>query len=1284
MKRKPAPKGHRHPSPKEAPLAGPARGQSVTPIPIAGIGASAGGLEAITSLLSHLPSDTGMAFVVVQHLDPTHPSLLSGALEKVTRMPVEEARNGIALERNHVYVIPPTADLGLLHGKIALVSRADRGTPHMPIDYFFRALAADRGSGAIGIVLSGTASDGTEGLRALKAEGGITFAQDPRSAKFSGMPKSAIAAGVVDYCLPAERIAEQLVRLSVHPYVVSHSAEPSEQWQEDDGLKRLFTLMRDSTAVDFSDYKSPTILRRLARRMVLRKVGSLDDYLALLARDAAETKALCEDVLIRVTDFFRDPQAFQSLKKHAFPEILKHKKEGPFRIWVPGCATGEEPYSIGMCLIEYLDDSGSNVPIQIFASDLSEDAIGRARAGIYSESAVHNVGLDRLRRFFSPVEGGGYRINKLIRDLCVFVRHDLTRDPPFSKLDLISCRNVLIYFAPPLQKRVFPLFHHSLNLPGFLLLGHAEAILGFKQLFSPVDKAQKIFSRSALKSHWAFDLVSGNQGIGRREIAIPALESQPSSPDIQRQADYVLLARYAPAGALINGRMEILQFRGRTGPYLESPSGQPQLNILNMAREGLLPHLRSVLARAKKEMSTVRKEKVPLKDNGQTRSIHIEVIPVAGISESNEPCFWVLFEEAVVRPSLELRKTKKHSEAQRPDGAQPGKGRSVRELTKELAATKEHLRGLTEEQQKTTDELTTANEELLSTNEELQSTNEELETAKEELQSANEELTTLNDELQNRNQELHQINNDLFNLIASVNIPILIIGGDRRIRRFTPLARSLMNLIAGDIGRPVDDIKPNLNIPHLDQSISEVLVTVTMKEEEVQDRSGHWYRIQIRPYMTTDNKVDGCVLSLVDIDVLKRTAQMAESARDEAARARAEAENANRSKDIFLATLSHELRTPLSAMLLQAQLLHQRKLEDAKISRACEVIERAVKLQTRLIDDLLDVSRIIAGKLPMASEEVELTTVIQAAMEEVHGEAAAKSIRIETIVDEFAGPVSGDPIRLKQIFWNLLSNAIKFSPDGARVLVRLERIDNQARIRVRDEGMGIRAEFLPRLFNLFSQQDSSTTRRFRGLGLGLSIVRRLAELHGGTVHAESAGEGKGATFSVTLPLSIAPADHLPALISEAKSPAPRGDGNGRAPQLNGIRVMLVEDDPDGRESLAEALEQYGAEIKSAASADEAMRSIEKFRPEVLLCDISMPGEDGYSLLRKVRELGSERGGQVPAAALTAHAAEEDRARSLSAGFQMHLAKPVDAEKLAAAVEKLAGQRAAPVPCPKGR
>ncbi len=401
---------------------------------------------------------------------------------------------------------------------------------------------------------------------------------------------------------------------------------------------------------------------------------------------------------------------------------------------------------------------------------------------------------------------------------------------------------------------------------------------------------------------------------------------------------------------------------------------------------------------------------------------------------------------------------------------------------------------------------------------------------------------------------------------------------------------------------------------------------------------------------------------------------MAESARDEAAKARVEAENANHSKDIFLATLSHELRTPLSTMLIQTQLLRQLKIDDGKIRHSCEVIDRAVKLQMRLIDDLLDVSRIIAGKLPLASEEVELTAVIQAVVEAVRGEAEAKSIRIETIMDESTGPVSGDPTRLKQIFWNLLTNAIKFSPDGARVLVTLERIGDEARIRVRDEGVGIRAEFLPQVFNLFSQQDSSTTRRFRGLGLGLAIVHRLAELHGGTVHAQSAGEGKGATFSVTLPLSIAPAESVPALFSEATPPSSGGEGSGRAPQLNGIRVMLVDDDRDGREALAEALEQYGAEIKSAASADEAMCSIEKFRPEVLLCDISMPGEDGYSLLRKVRELGPERGGQVPAAALTAHAGEDDRAHSLSAGFQMHVAKPVNAERLAAAVEKLAASR----------
>src|SRR5216683_1705453 len=552
----------------------------------------------------------------------------------------------------------------------------------------------------------------------------------------------------------------------------------------------------------------------------------------------------------------------------------------------------------------------------------------------------------------------------------------------------------------------------------------------------------------------------------------------------------------------------------------------------------------------------------------------------------------------------------------------------------------------------------------------VQSRNEGLQAAKEEQQSTNEELATLNEKLQNRYDEVGRLNNDLINVIGSIEMPIVIIGGDRLIRRFTPSARRIMNLVGGDIGRPIDDIKHSLKVPHLSQWISEVFVTLTMKEAEVEGQDGRWYRIQIRPYKTTDDKIDGAVLSLTDINVLKDAVETARGSRDDARHAQAEAEEANRSKDVFLATLSHELRTPLATVLMQAQLLHRGGLNEAKTKRATESIERAARLQIHLIDDLLDVSCIVAGKLNMELGAVDLASVVQTALDAVRPLAEAKSVQLEVALEP-VGPVSGDAMRLHQVVWNLLTNAIKFTPKEGQVLVTLERIDTQARIRVSDTGLGIKAEFLPRVFDLFSQADTSTTRAYGGLGLGLAIVHRLVELHGGTVHAESPGDGKGATFSVTLPLTVR-LEHLGrASDSKAIHAAAPSPGKDQPAQLNGIRILLVEDDQDGREAFAETLKQSGAEVNAVASAAEAIQVIGgEFEPEVILCDISIPGEDGYSLLRRIRELSSERGGWIPAAALTAHVSEEKRRRSLSAGFQMHISKPLDATQLKAAVVEL--------------
>lgn len=1362
----------------DAGRAGEPEAPTTAPFPIVGVGASAGGMEAFSELLRHIPAGTGLAFVLIQHLDPTHPSFLSEALARATPFPVHEIRDGMRVEPDHVYVIPSNADVGILQGTLALLPRPTDGRkPHLPIDFFFRALSADLGSQAIGVVLSGTGSDGAEGLRAIKAADGVTFAQDPASAKFSGMPEASVRTGALDFCLPIPELAKELTRIAHHPFLRRSHEEELATPEADSELKKVLLLIRNTVGIDFSEYKLASIRRRLARRMALRRLTTLEEYVRLLRDERSEVQALFEDILIHVTSFFRDGAAFEKLKEHAFPEILKRKREGGvIRIWSAGCSSGEEAYSLLIALLEFLaQEDASDVPVQLFGTDISEQAIEKARAGFYPDAALREMSADRLARFFTKVEGGGYRISKSVRERCAFVKHDLAADPPFSKLDVVCCRNVLIYFGQELQKRVLASFHFALNEPGFLLLGHAENIAEGTNLFQLVDKEDKIFARTAVKS--TLRLAPTRDAV---PIAPPMVEPRlPSAPDLVRRAEGVLLDQYAPPGVIVNGHMEILHFRGRTGPYLEPAPGQPHHDLLKMARKGLVADLRIGISQARKGKAPVRRSGVRVEQDGAARVCDVVVIPVSSPPESREDVFAILFEEPArpEGPQSERRHARKPPPRDDEAGLSPPQ---LAKLEDELKTTKEYLQSIIEEHQRANEELQSANEELLSSNEELQSLNEELQTAKEELQSTNEELSTLNEEMQTRNTELNTVNSDLFNILASVEVPIVIVDGARRIRRFTPKARPILNLLPTDVGRPIDDIRPTLAIEHLDRKIAEVIDSVTPHEEEVLGKDGRWYRLQIRPYTTVDKRIDGAVLSVVDIDVLKRALGAAEWARDyakatveavqvplvvfneklevvsangafeehyglprqavvgrtlhelmngaldtaalrpalerirdggeslrglelecdlprlgrralslsaravatpepglllllavedvtdrkriEAERAnlllatkmaQASAEEANRTKDLFLATLSHELRTPLASLLLSAQLLRKGKLDEERLRSVGERIERATKTQAQLIDDLLDISRITTGKLKMELQAVNLSSIVQAAVDAIGPTAEKKQLEMEVQLAESLPPLLGDPARLQQVFSNLLANAVKFTPEGGRVTVIVDTVDSRGRVRVTDTGIGLEPDFLPHVFNRFSQEERGRTRTHGGMGLGLAIVRYLVEAHGGAVQAESAGKGQGSTFTVTLPLMKGTEVRLP------------GDGTEHqgVGSIAGVRILIVEDDPGTREALAEMLQLGGAEVRSAGSAATAMEVFERFQPQLLVCDIAMPEEDGYLLLRRIRALGSERGGDVPALALTALAGPEDRRRALAAGFQLHLAKPVDIDRL---------------------
>jgi two-component system CheB/CheR fusion protein len=1349
-----------------------------------------------------------MALVVIQHLDPKHPSMITEILARATRMPVTEVRNNCLVENNHIYVIQPNSDMVISSGYLRTFPRSETRGPHLPIDFFFQSLAQDKHAQSIGVVLSGTASDGARGIGAIKTEGGLTFAQDPKTAKYDGMPRTAIATGHVDYILSPKAISEELVRIAAHPYLFStetpHQRESKEKEKPvklGDALNTIFSLLLRASHVDFSRYKPTTIQRRIARRMVLLKIDNVATYATFLKQHPEEITALFNEILINVTEFFRDRDVFRALKAQVFPIFMANRVKGtPIRIWVPGCSTGEEAYSIAISLVEFLDERASQFPIQIFASDIDEPALVRARAGIYPEGIAKEVSKERLQRFFVKGSDERYHISKYIRDMCLFSKHDLTSDPPFAKMDLISCRNLLIYFDASLQKQVIPLLHYSLNPNGILWLGKSESVGGFQNLFGQIDKTNKFFAKKGDTTPARFKFPAGGFVSDRLQ---PTFEKPQfvykAVAEAQRDADRLVLTKYGPPGSTVSDELEIIQFRGQTSPFLEPIPGQANLSLVKMLRMELLPEVRALVQLAKKQNKPARREGIAFEANGHVHAINIEVTPVIPNStQQRDRYFLILFEPADLVSELPSPGKSRGGRAQRTVGQTGDK--NLESLQHELKANKEHLQSLTEEYEATQEELTASNEELQSTNEELQSTNEELETAKEELQSTNEELTTVNEELQNRNVELSNLNNDLINLLGSVEIPILMVSNDHQIRRFTPKASKVLNVIPTDVGRPVGDIKPNIEVPDLDRLISDVIETMGVHESEVKSRDGKWFRLQIRPYRTADNKIDGAVLSLMDIDVIKRSLEevsaaekryrallesahdaiviidergsiefvnkrgedwfgyrsneivgqplemlMAERVRNAHAihrekylrapqgrmdssgleliglrkngtefpidvslsavhlergtfvttiirdvsevkkrederqallareqASRKEAEEANRTKDIFLATLSHELRTPLTAILSWTQLLQRAEMDKgSRLKKGLDAIENNAKAQGQLVNDLLDISRIMSGKLILEPRDTNPVEVLRAAVEMVRLQAEQKSQRLEVSLQN-DGLIHVDPIRLQQILWNLLVNSIKFTPEKGTISVSFLSRAGKAIFTISDTGRGFSREFAPRLFEAFVQADASTTRKDGGLGLGLSLVKRLTDLQGGSVRAESSGVGQGATFTVEFP--IRSSEQLSGIAGRA-IPTPLNWLGSKAsdpiPSLADIRILLVDDEKSTRQALSALLTELGAIVEVASSADQALDKLARSHPDVVTTDIAMPGMDGYMFLRKIRELESDGNRSVPVVAMTAFAAEQDRAAAIRAGFSAYLSKPLDIAHLATELVRVA-------------
>ena len=1349
--------------PETVPAAGPRPASGEPSFPIVAVGASAGGLEAFQRLVAALPPDTGMAFVLILHLAPTHESALAEILGRSARMPVRQAEHDMPVEPNHIYVMPPGATLLFSGGRLQLVSRAGApGVPH-PIDHFMRSLAQALGEQSVGVVLSGTGNDGALGIHEIKSSGGITFAQDD-SAQQSTMPRNAVASGGVDFVLAPEAMAIEIARIARHPFARPGPSR-AVPVTDDPAIGRLFEILRRDTGIEFAEYRRNTINRRILRRMALHKLERLPDYVGFVATHPREVEALTQDILINVTKFFRDPQAFETVERLVFPRIFESKsRDDTVRVWVLGCSTGQDAYSIAMSFTEYLDARERRPRVQVFATDVNPIGIEAARAGIYPKGIEQDVSAERLRRFFTEVNGT-YHVCKPVREMCVFARHDALAQPPFSRLDLVVCRNLLIYLEPVLQRKLLPTLHFALNPGGFLWLGSSETAADFSKLFQVVDARHRIYSRKpGPRSPVAIARAQPAPRPLPRAAARPMVE-----PDPHREAERLLLTRYVPPSVIVDEDLNVVQFRGDTSPYLIPAQGRASLNLLKMLREGLLVGVRSALHRASREHKPAREENLRVRSAAGEHRVTVVAMPLRTNDRTTGTV--VVFEQPGEGSAAQARQEVVEHSAKTPEPPASQKPREeAQRLRQELGATRDYLQMVIEQLEAANEELQAANEESQSSNEELQSVNEELETSKEEIQSTNEELTTVNDELRDRNTELAQSNGDLANLLDSVQMPIVMLDRDLRIRRFTAAAQKLLNLLPGDVGRPFSDIKLNVDAPDLQELFGRALQQGSVIEREVRDRTDRWQWLRVSPYRDVQDRIQGAILMMIDIDPIKRAAErvsesegrfaaLADSApvliwvhgldgceyvnsgyetfagvpasalrkqgwaesihaedregylaayRDAFARRapfeylarfrRAdgafrwmksiglprileggdfvgyagssvditelkEAEEglrrADRVKDEFLATLGHELRNPLAAISNAAYLL---SVKGGRANpSALEIIERQTRNMVRIVDDLLDVSRITQGKVGMRLETLNLEVIARAALAATEHERRRSQHALEDSFPAEPVWVLADAVRLEQTLTNLLSNAAKYAP--ARGRVRLS-VDCEARpdatawavIRVSDDGPGIDAALLPRVFDLFVQGERDN-RAGTGVGIGLALARQLVELHGGTIEARNL-KPRGSEFLVRLPAIPPPANPQG---SEARS------ATGVAPR----RVLVVDDNADAAQAVQAILRRSGHEVRLAGDGRSALVAALEFAPNVVLMDVGLPDIDGFSVALRLREDARTR--DIKLVALSGYGRERDAARAREAGFAAYLMKPAAPEALLRAVAEAPSQ-----------
>ena len=1076
------------PSPPSPESAAPAR-----PSHVVGIGASAGGLRALERFFSAMSSDSGVAFVIIQHLSPDFKSLMHEILARYTTMPIYRAEDGMVVQANQIYLNTPRKDLTLVQGVLRLTDYTPQQRPYLPINVFFQSLAQDMGERAIGIVLSGTGSDGTEGVRALKEAGGLVIVQDEEMAQFDSMPRSAAATGVADYILPPEEIPEQLLGYIRHPYAAPIALTIPPESLPEEPLAQIFTLLRERRQLDFTHYRTTTVIRRIQKRMAVSQINTLSEYVTYLRRTPEEIHRLSEELLINVTGFFRDPEAFQHLEREVIPRLLQTTSR-EVRVWVPGCASGEEAYSIAILLQEQLDRLKTPLSAKIFATDLDPEAIAQANQGIFSQSIVSDVSEDRLERFFLQ-EKDQYRITKQIRDMILFARHNLIKDPPFTKVDLISCRNLLIYFEPVLQKRVLPLLHFALKPNGFLFLGPSETVGELSEAFQTVEKKWKIYQKqghSSLPLPLKITPSRDEQRWARPLTVLPTIRQTIREDVVMARIYKALATAMLPSCLLVNSQYELLHTFGDASQYL-TLHDEASLDMLRLVPRDLMIPLATALRRANENHTIIRYTGIQVRTPVGDRVLDLRVQALVD-EQLGETIFLVFLEDAtaptVQDTSVEESYNVTSQALQR-----------IQDLEAELQLTRENL-------QATIEELEASNEELQSTNEEIESSNEELQSTNEELQSVNQELYTVNAEYQRKITELTELNNDIDNLLRSTDVGTLFLDGDLRIRKFTPGVAEALNVLPQDIGRPLEHIAPIIVYENLLREVQRVLQTKSPIEAEVQNRQGTRLLMRILPYRTENEELTGVVLTFVDISAIKQ----AEEALRQSERQLRESERLAAIGTIT-SQLAHEIGNPLNGMYTTAQLLERHiaqthTSEDETISTAIQDLKTETDRLRSLLRDLRSLARpqhLDLQPLSLAALVADVVDLEKALYDE-------QGVRIEQNFAADLPAVLADRERLKQVILNVCKNAAEAMPEGGTLSIRGYWAGDQVCVDIHDTGQGI-----------LSGQDVFTpfvSTKTEGTGLGLTIVQQIVIAHQGTISYTSEPE-EGTTFTVCLPLASA-------------------------------------------------------------------------------------------------------------------------------------------------------------------